>query len=416
MTTVNRLVLSAALALVLAACGGGGGTDDGGGGSTTGGTTGSTTGGTTGGGTTGGGTSGGGTSGGTSTGGGTPSPTSCQNDFTPDRVAAGENCDPALNRAKFCPLVSAPDLLTSRTTVIPCDGVEVTSNSASGGGFTTQYLAIRPTGGGTPSAIYMALHYLNANTSYYANLIRMSELAKARNILVLIPQAPGDGGLLTLPVLGGLPSPNTGLLSRWPTMVNQAVENNLQLLDGVVADARNRFSASGAPLYVAGLSNGTPMAYFYACGRADRVEAVLAVAGTQTAEAAATCRPNRPVGLVIVHGTSDPIVPYNGLLGLTRSVPENYADFKTYDQCTGTDRRATLTGSDATIQFTYASNCASGRKVVLAQAINNGHNWPGDDASVLPDMGLNIGLFGPALDGMDATIQGFDLLRYTAGN
>ncbi len=408
MTTVNRLVLSAALALVLAACGGGG-TDDGGGGGTTGGTTGTTTGGTT-----GGGTSGGGTSGGTSTGGGAPSPTSCQNDFTPARVAAGENCDPALNRAKFCPLVSGLDLLTSRTSVIPCDGVEVSTHSAAGGGFTTQYLAIRPAAGGTPSAIYMALHYLNANTSYYANLIRMSELAKARNVLVLIPQAPGDGGLITLPI-AGLPSPNTGLLSRWPTMVNQAVENNLQLLDGVVADARNRFSASAAPLYVSGLSNGTPMAYFYACGRADQVEAVLAVAGTQTAEAAAICRPNRPVGLVIVHGTSDFVVPYNGLLGLTRSVPQNYADFKTYDQCTGTDQRATLTSSGSTIQFSYAANCASGRKVVLAQAINNGHNWPGDDASLLPDTALNIGVFGPALDGMDATIQGFDLLRYTAG-
>lgn len=378
MTIVNRPVLSALLALGLAACGGGGDDPDSGGG-----------------------------------GGGSPSPSSCQNDFTPARVAAGENCDPALNRATFCPLVSGADTLRSRTTVIPCDGVEVTENSASGGGFTVQYLAIRPAAGGTPSAVYLALHYLNANTSYYANLIRMSELAKARNVLVLIPQAPGDGGLLTLPL--GLPSPNLGLLSRWPTMVNQAVENNLQLLDGVVADARNRFSASTAPLYVSGLSNGTPMAYFYACGRADQVEAVLAVAGTQTAEAAATCRPNRPVGLVIIHGTSDPVVPYNGLLGLTRSVPENYADFKTYDQCTGTDQMATLTTGGSTIQFSYAATCASGRKVVLAQAVNNGHNWPGDDASVLPDTGLNIGLFGPALDGMDATVQGFDLLRYTAG-
>jgi len=408
---VNRLVLSAALALVLAACGGGG-NDDGGGGGTTGTTTGgTTTGGTTSGGTTGGGTSGGG---GSSTGGGAPSPTSCQNDFTPARVAAGENCDPALNRTKFCPLVSGLDLLTSRTSVIPCDGVEVTSNNAAGGGMTTQYLAIRPAGGGTPSAIYMALHYLNANTSYYANLIRMSELAKARNVLVLVPQAPGDGGLLTLPL--GLPSPNTGLLSRWPTMVNEAVENNLQLLDGVVADARNRFSAGSAPLYVAGLSNGTPMAYFYGCGRADRVEAVLAVAGTQTAEAAAICRPNRPVGLVIVHGTSDLIVPYNGFLGLTRPVADNYADFKTYDQCTGADQMATLTGSNATVRFSYATNCAGGRRVVLATAVGNGHNWPGDDAGVLQESGFTIGLFGPALDGIDATIQGFDLLRYTAGN
>lgn len=380
MTIVNRLVPLAALALALAACGGGGGSGSNDNGS----------------------------------GGDSPSPSSCKDDFRPERVAAGENCDPALNRATFCPLVSGADSVRSRTAVIPCDGVEVTENSASGGGFTTQYLAIRPAAGATPSAIYLALHYLNANTSYYANLIRMSELAKARNVLVLIPQAPGDGGLVTPPV-AGLPTPNIGLLSRWPTMVNEAVENNLQLLDSVVADARSRFAAAAAPLYVSGLSNGAPMAYFYACSRADLVEAVLSVAGTQTAEAAAICHPNRPVGLVIVHGTLDPVVPYNGILGQTRSMLENYADFKTYDQCTGADQMATLTSNNATVQFDFASTCASGRKVVLASAIGNGHNWPGDDASVLPATALNIGLFGPALDGMDATIQGFDLLRYTAG-
>ncbi len=379
MITAHRKLLSAALALTLAACGGGGGGGDPGNGPD----------------------------------GGSPTPLSCQDDFTPEKVAAAENCSPNLNRAKFCPLVSGTDALRSRTEVIPCDGVTVSTYSASGGGFTTQYLAIRPTAGTTPSAIYLALHYLNSNTSYYANLIRMSELAKARNVLVLIPQAPGDGGLLTLPA--GLPSPNTGLISRWPTMVNQAVENNLQLLDGVVADARNRFTADTAPLYVAGLSNGTPMAYFYACGRADRVEAVLAVAGTQTAESAATCRPTRPVGLVIVHGTVDPVVPYNGLLGLSRSVTENYADFKTYNQCTGTDQMASLISSSSTVRFDFASACAGGRKVVLATLVGNGHNWPGDDASVLQESGFTIGLFGPTLDGIDATIQGFDLLRYAAG-
>lgn len=122
--------------------------------------------------------------------GGVPGGTACQNDFTPERVAAGENCDPNLNRTLFCPLVPGSDFVRSRSEVIPCDGVEISTHPAAGGGLESDYIAIRPSSGGTPSAVYLNLHYLGANVAFYGNLTRMTELAKARNVVVLLPQAP----------------------------------------------------------------------------------------------------------------------------------------------------------------------------------------------------------------------------------
>lgn len=337
----------------------------------------------------------------------------CQDDFTPERVAAGENCDPDLNRGKFCPLLPASEYTRSRSEVIPCDGVSISIHAISGGGFGSEYIAIRPSGGGEPSAVYLALHYLGASADFFANLIRMTELAKARNVLVLVPQAPG--AIDSVPVPDGLPATEGSALSRWPTSLTQPVESYLQFLDAVVADGRLRFGGSNAPLYAAGLSNGVPMAYFYACGRAGQVDAVLAVAGTQNQQSASVCSPTRPVGLVIVHGTLDPIIPYGGLLGLTRAIPDNYQDFKLLNQCVGSDGQATLEGGGGAVEFDYAPNCAGGRRVVLASLIGNGHNWPGDDAGALQEMGVTLGLFGLGRNDIDATLQGFDLLRYSAG-
>ena len=342
---------------------------------------------------------------------------SCKDGLTPERVIAGDNCDPAQNRFQFCPSIPGSEYLASRSAVIPCDGVTVSAHSVSGGGFSNvEYLAIRPSGGGRPEGIYMALHYLGAANDYHANLTRMSELAKARNVLVIAPQAPdvlivGDGPT-------GLPGLEGNLLARWPTSVTQDVESYLVLLDTVIADARSRFGADGVPLYASGLSNGVPMAYFYACGRANAVDAILAVAGTQNSGSAAVCQPSRAVGLVLIHGTADPIVPYTGL-GLLRAIQDNYDEFKVLNQCGGVDGFALLQNPDGDVEIDYTQRCSrspGNRRVVFATLLGNGHNWPGDDVGPLGGIELPIGPFGPALNSLDATIQGYDLMRYASGN
>lgn len=331
---------------------------------------------------------------------------SCRDDFRPERVAAGENCDPAQNRFQFCPSVPGTEYARSRVEVIACEGVTVSTHQVNGGGFNNvEYLAIRRAGGGRPDGVYLALHYLGAANDYHANLTRMSELAKARNVLVLAPQAPSAAG-----PAGG------SALARWPTSVTQDVESYLQLLDAVVADARGRFGASGVPLYASGLSNGVPMAYFYACGRANQVEAVLAVSGNQNDSSASACQPSRAVGLVILHGDSDVVVPYGGVVGLFRPIPENYTQFKTLNGCTGTDGSTTLSSDEGAVQIQYTGPCELDRRVVLATSLNNGHNWPGDDVGAFFGTDLGFGPFGPALNSIDATLQGYDLLRYAAGN
>lgn len=327
--------------------------------------------------------------------------------FTPERVAAGANCAPVLGA--HCALVAGDDALRSRNEVIPCEGVAVDTLAISGGGYESEYLAIR--GSGAPKAIYVALHYLGAKNDYFANLIRLTELAKARDVLVLVPQAPE---LVELSIDGLLPAEVGQLFPRWPTEPSAAVEKHLQLIDNMLTDARARFGVGGVPVFAAGLSNGGPMAYFIACGRADVFDAIEVVGGSQDSTSAAQCAPVRPIGLVIIHGTLDPLAPYGGSVGLTRSIPDIYDGFKALAGCGGDDGETSLHGVSETL-IRYTSACDGGRRMVLATVIGNGHNWPGDDTGTSNGIDLNVGIFGPTVDDIDATLQGYDLLRYAAG-
>ena len=78
-----------------------------------------------------------------------------------------------------------------------------------------------------------------------------------------------------------------------------------QMLDRLQRD----YAVDPERVFVTGASNGAMMAYRFACERADRVRAVASVAG---AVRAAACQPARPVSVLEIHGTADPLLPYEG--------------------------------------------------------------------------------------------------------
>jgi polyhydroxybutyrate depolymerase len=64
-------------------------------------------------------------------------------------------------------------------------------------------------------------------------------------------------------------------------------------------------------VYATGLSNGGMMSYLVACALSDRFAAVAPVSG----ELSMDCAPTIPVSVLIIHGTADENLPYNGGIG-----------------------------------------------------------------------------------------------------
>jgi polyhydroxybutyrate depolymerase len=75
----------------------------------------------------------------------------------------------------------------------------------------------------------------------------------------------------------------------------------------LIADLR----ADPKRVYVMGMSNGAMMTQRLALEMQPRPAAVAAVAGTLAAKSSCTGTP-RPVSVLLIHGTDDPLVPYDG--------------------------------------------------------------------------------------------------------
>src|SRR5438128_2220743 len=83
---------------------------------------------------------------------------------------------------------------------------------------------------------------------------------------------------------------------------------------GFVRDLIDRLESGGCidptRVYATGISNGGGMVARLGCDLSDRLRAIAPVAGGYST--LPPCRPARPLSVVEIHGTRDPVVPYLG--------------------------------------------------------------------------------------------------------
>jgi len=87
--------------------------------------------------------------------------------------------------------------------------------------------------------------------------------------------------------------------------------DDVAYLRGLVKELAQKHPIDSQRVYVMGLSNGGAMAMRLACEAADTFAAIVSVAGPFTTQPS-TCKPSRPVGVRLLHGTQDRVVPYGG--------------------------------------------------------------------------------------------------------
>jgi polyhydroxybutyrate depolymerase len=103
-----------------------------------------------------------------------------------------------------------------------------------------------------------------------------------------------------------------------------SIDGDLDKLEATL-DAIERVACiDPSRVYVSGISNGGFMATVLACRMAGRVAAAALFA--PGINGVGDCEPSRPVSVLEVHGTADPIVPYRG-------VPAFVAGWAQHDGC-----------------------------------------------------------------------------------
>ncbi len=219
----------------------------------------------------------------------------------------------------------------------------------------------------TGAMLVLSFHGFTSNAAEQEVITRMNPASDTNGFLVAYPDGVGA-------------SWNAGDCcgTSWTDSVD-----DVGFVKDLLARLERDYCVDPKRVYATGFSNGGFLAYRLACEMADTFAAIAPVSGVQGIDPDA-CRPSRPVPVLHFHGTSDPIVPYNGgtpgpslgvALPLTfRSVDDTLAIWMNKDGCSGAGTVIYQKG-DATC--TDYGPCQGGAQVTKCKLAGDGHTWPG---------------------------------------
>lgn len=162
-------------------------------------------------------------------------------------------------------------------------------------------------------------------------------------------------------------------------------------ITAMLDEAAKEYPVDPARVYAAGISNGAMMSYTLACRAADRFAAIAPVAGAMPENLVPACSPSRPVPVLIISGTKDNLVHWEGgdvtgpfgrkKLGRTISVEKSRDFWLEKNSCDASKKEVSTLDSmpkDGTaVTREVYSSCAGGGAVDFIKIDGGGHTWPG---------------------------------------
>lgn len=214
---------------------------------------------------------------------------------------------------------------------------------------------------GRPTALLIVLHGFGMDGASQIGVMGMESAAAEQGMLLVSP----DG---TESAVGARYWNATDACCGFGSTVD-----DVEYLTSIIDSVSVGYTVDPKRVYLVGFSNGGFMSYRMACERADRIAAIVSLAGAAVADAA-DCSPSEPVSVLQVHGTADEIIRYEGgTFGEqanrypgARQTVETWAD---YNRCTAT---AAQTGGPATTEA--FDGCPTGIGVKL-WTLNGVPHW-----------------------------------------
>ena len=143
-------------------------------------------------------------------------------------------------------------------------------------------------------------------------------------------------------------------------------------------------------VYATGISNGGFMSVRLAMELSEKIAAVAPVTA-QLSKALKDRTPKLPISIMIVNGTKDPLVPFEGghvrlfRFGRSRgeilSTAATAEHFRRHNGCDKTPKKSGVPDKDpndgTTVEVEKYAGCKNGAEVILVKVIGGGHTWPG---------------------------------------
>jgi polyhydroxybutyrate depolymerase len=156
--------------------------------------------------------------------------------------------------------------------------------------------------------------------------------------------------------------------------------DDVTYLRALIDDVAARYTIDPKRIYLVGHSNGGFMSHRMACDAADRIAAIVSLAGAVWDDPN-LCMPSVPVSMAQVHGTDDSVIQYGGgsVFGQATypAAMETFTTWAGIGNCTGTQNSAPLdldgglAGDETTV--VQATGCTAGVGVELWSIVGGSH-------------------------------------------
>jgi polyhydroxybutyrate depolymerase len=203
-------------------------------------------------------------------------------------AACGSSSDPAASTRSAAPAsaASASSVSAGAAQQSPAcrAGAKAPPSKVPGAPLDT-ILRVPPRARGHRAPLVLALHFAGGTGAQMEEATRYTPQAARSGFAVAYPTASAD--------------------HFW------SIDNDLDKLAKTLDAAERVACIDPSRVYVSGISNGGFMSTVLACRMADRFAAAALFA--PAVSGFGDCSPARPISVLEVHGTSDPIVPYAGV-------------------------------------------------------------------------------------------------------
>ena len=186
-----------------------------------------------------------------------------------------------------------------------------------------------------------------------------------------------------------------GFLVAYPESVNRSWNDtrNLSPADDVgfiralISELERSYPVDPGRIYATGISNRGFFSQRLACNLADRITAVASVAATMPETLVPVCHPSRPVSVMFMHGTEDPLVHIGGgnILrnrGRNISLEAAVRFWLDYTQVEKKPDSSDLPHHDpngTSVHRDIYGGGKQGTEVVVYTIRGGGHTWPGGE-------------------------------------
>ncbi len=165
--------------------------------------------------------------------------------------------------------------------------------------------------------------------------------------------------------------------------------DDVGFISNIVAKVRNEYNIDSKRIFTTGMSNGGFMTSRLLCDRSDIFRGGAILTATISVDYFDRCAPEHPVGVMIMNGTGDPLIPYTGgqvkVFKKERGEIVSTDDYAAYwqgklcnsDAHTSQDLPDYNAFDGSTITVKTYTDCLENAALVLYKIKGGGHTWPG---------------------------------------